>query len=56
MSSPSPSPILRPVLIAFGLVFIFGIPALNRLWAISAFSEGRLPVCSSGQSPGLQGG
>ncbi|HXS24093.1 MAG TPA: DUF6632 domain-containing protein [Gemmatimonadales bacterium] len=32
MSSPSPFRILRPVLIAFGLVFIFGIPALNHLW------------------------
>jgi hypothetical protein len=32
MSSPSPFRILRLVLIAFGLVFIFGIPALNRLW------------------------
>ena len=32
MSSQSPSPLLRPALIAFGLVFIFGIPALNRLW------------------------
>jgi hypothetical protein len=32
MSSQSPSRLLRPVLIAFGLVFIFGIAALNRLW------------------------
>jgi hypothetical protein len=32
MSSQSPSRLLRPVLIPFGLVFIFGIAALNRLW------------------------
>ena len=32
MTAQSPSPLLRPVLIVFGLVFIFGIFALNRLW------------------------
>jgi hypothetical protein len=32
MSAPSPSPLLRPVLRIFGLFFIFGIFALNRLW------------------------
>ena len=32
MSSPAPSPLLRPALIAFGLVFIFGIFVLNRIW------------------------
>jgi hypothetical protein len=32
MTATSPSPLLRPVLIAFGLVFIFGIFILNRLW------------------------
>jgi hypothetical protein len=32
MTPASPSPLLRPVLIAFGLVFIFGIFILNRLW------------------------
>jgi hypothetical protein len=32
MTTASPSPLLRPVLTAFGLVFIFGIFALNRLW------------------------
>jgi hypothetical protein len=32
MTVTSPSPLLRPVLIAFGLVFIFGIFILNRLW------------------------
>lgn len=32
MSAPSPSPLLKPVLTIFGLVFILGIPVLNRLW------------------------
>ena len=32
MTAASPSPLLRPVLIAFGLVFVFGIFILNRLW------------------------
>ena len=32
MSATSPSPLLRPVLIAFGLFFIFGIVVMNRLW------------------------
>ena len=32
MTAQSPSPLLRPVLTVFGLVFIFGIFALNRLW------------------------
>ncbi len=32
MTASSPSPLLRPVLIAFGLIFIFGIVILNRLW------------------------
>jgi hypothetical protein len=32
MAAASPSPLLRPVLIAFGLIFIFGILILNRLW------------------------
>ena len=32
MTPASPSPLLRPVLIAFGLVFIFGIFILNRVW------------------------
>ncbi len=32
MATVSPSPLLRPVLIAFGLVFIFGIFVLTRVW------------------------
>jgi hypothetical protein len=32
MNGPSPSSILRPVLRLFGLIFIFGIPLLNRIW------------------------
>ena len=32
MAATSPSPLLRPVLIGFGLVFIFGIFILNRVW------------------------
>jgi len=32
MTAPAPSPLLRPVLIAFGLFFMFGIVTLNRLW------------------------
>jgi hypothetical protein len=32
MNASSPSPLLRPVLIAFGLFFIFGIALMNRLW------------------------
>jgi hypothetical protein len=32
MTTASPSPLLRPVLIAFGLIFIFGIFILNRVW------------------------
>src|SRR3989442_6475128 len=32
MNAPSPSPLLRPVLRIFGLIFIFGIFVLNRLW------------------------
>ena len=32
MSISTPSPLLKPVLIVFGLVFIFGIAALNGLW------------------------
>ena len=32
MTAPSPSPLLKPMLMTFGLVFIFGIPVLNRLW------------------------
>lgn len=32
MSTPSRSRLLRPALRIFGLVFIFGIPVLNRLW------------------------
>jgi hypothetical protein len=32
MATASPSPYLRPVLIAFGLVFIFGVFILNRVW------------------------
>ncbi len=32
MTASSPSPLLRPVLIAFGLIFIFGIVILNRIW------------------------
>jgi hypothetical protein len=32
MNAPSPSPLLRPVLIAFGLFFMFGIAAMNRVW------------------------
>ncbi len=32
MSAPSPSPLLKPVLTAFGLFFIFGVAAMNRLW------------------------
>ena len=30
--TPAPSPLLKPVLIAFGLFFMFGIVTLNRLW------------------------
>ena len=29
---PPPSSLLRPVLRVFGLIFIFGIPVLNRIW------------------------
>ena len=32
MSPSSASPLLRPVLTAFGLFFIFGIFVLNRVW------------------------
>jgi hypothetical protein len=32
MNATSPSPLLRPVLTVFGLVFIFGIFILNRIW------------------------
>jgi hypothetical protein len=32
MTAQSPSRFLSPVLTVFGLVFIFGIAALNRLW------------------------
>ncbi len=32
MNEASPSPLLRPILIAFGLVFIFGVFILNRIW------------------------
>src|SRR5207245_8050758 len=32
MNAPSPSPLLRPVLRLFGLIFVFGIFVLNRLW------------------------
>ncbi len=32
MGPSAPSPLLRPVLTAFGLFFIIGIFALNRLW------------------------
>src|SRR3989442_13575859 len=32
MNAPSPSLLLRPVLRIIGLVFIFGIFVLNRLW------------------------
>jgi hypothetical protein len=32
MTATSPSPLLRPVLIVFGLIFIFGIFILNRIW------------------------
>lgn len=32
MATATPSPLLRPVLNVFGLVFIFGIFLLNRLW------------------------
>ena len=32
MPPSRPSPLLRPVLTVFGLVFIFGIALLNRLW------------------------
>ena len=31
-SSSRPSSLLRPVLRVFGLIFIFGIPLLNRIW------------------------
>ncbi|MGH7534051.1 MAG: DUF6632 domain-containing protein [Gemmatimonadales bacterium] len=33
MSPSSASPLLRPVLTAFGLFFIFGIFVLNRVWS-----------------------
>lgn len=32
MPRSTPSPLLRPVLTVFGLVFIFGIFLLNRVW------------------------
>jgi hypothetical protein len=32
MPAASPSPLLRPVLIAFGLVFIFGLFIFHRVW------------------------
>ena len=32
MPPSTPSPLLRPVLTVFGLVFIFGIAILNRIW------------------------
>ncbi len=32
MTAPSASPLLKPMLTTFGLIFIFGIPVLNRLW------------------------
>jgi hypothetical protein len=32
MNGTASSSLLRPVLRAFGLVFIFGIPLLNRVW------------------------
>ena len=32
MNGPSSSSLLRPVLRIFGLIFIFGIPLLNRIW------------------------
>ena len=30
--NPAPSPLLRPVLRAFGAVFVLGIPLFNRVW------------------------
>lgn len=32
MQSPVGSPLLRPVLRAFGVVFVVGVPLLNRVW------------------------
>ncbi len=32
MNGPAPASLLRPVLRIFGLIFIFGIPLLNRIW------------------------
>ena len=32
MDASSPASLLRPVLRIFGLIFIFGIPLLNRIW------------------------
>ena len=32
MGPSSPSPLLKPILTAFGLFFIFGVFAMNRLW------------------------
>ncbi len=32
MNGSASSPLLRPVLRVFGLIFIFGIPLLNRVW------------------------
>ncbi len=32
MNGASSSSLLRPVLRVFGLIFIFGIPLLNRIW------------------------
>ena len=32
MNGPSSPSLLRPVLRIFGLIFIFGIPLLNRIW------------------------
>ena len=32
MNAASPSPLLAPVLRVFGLIFIFGIVILNRVW------------------------
>jgi hypothetical protein len=32
MNAPAPSSLLRPVLRILGLIFIVGIPLLNRIW------------------------
>jgi hypothetical protein len=32
MNNPAPSPLPRPVLRAFGIIFVVGVPLFNRIW------------------------